>query len=279
MKKLIAVLLAVLMLAASAAALLGVAYACGEIPLPKIETGAEPLTGCAWFAIDETRHIAGKWDAEAREEYFTAPTMESPFILGLLENGVVRGKGEVKYTEAGGLLLGLTRLHCTIVIYAEYSALVAEIVEARTGEEITAASVVAASEWRTASTIYHVFFLPETPKAAIGVVWLNGGKNAATLYVGEFEGVLTLGFVTGGTGAIPEPETTPEPEPTPEPVIIRDTVYVRETVVREVVKEKTCIKVIQNNFQVNLNSTVTNCQKVILSGVGCNGKAVDCVKE
>ena len=286
MKKLIAYILVLMFAAAAVLVLLSVdAMACEEtgIPLPKIEEGAEQLSGCAWFAVDTTRHIVGKWDAGAREEVFTATAEEAPFILGLLDNGIVRAKGELSYTEMGGWVLGLTRLETSVEIYAEYAGQVGVIVEDRTGEGMSAAAVIAATQWRTAGTIYHVFFLPDSPKAAVGVVRINGGRSSATLYAGEFEGVLCLGFVTGGMPCQPEeepePEATeePEPQPTPEPVIIRETVVVKETVVRECVKQP--VTVIQNNFQINYKSTVTNCQKVILSGGGCGGKSVHCVED
>lgn len=264
MKKMLSVLLIMVLLMPAAV------YACEEtaIPLPKMGTGAETLTGYAWLAIDETWHIAGKWQASAREGIFSAPKDENPFIRGLLDNGVVRAKGEVTYTEIDEWVLGLTKVFCSMDVDPEYRVLVSENVKHWTGEEeVTPATVIAATQRRTAMTIYHVFFLPETPKIPVITLWLNNGKDAVTIYAGLFEGEMSLGFVTGG---IPyqEPETTEEPEPeaTPEPVVIRDTVYVKETVVKEVVKEKTCVKVIQNNFQVNINSTVTNRQTVIVKG-------------
>lgn len=268
MKKLLSVLLILCMLPLAA-------VACEEaIPLPKIEDGgAEALHGCAWFAIDTTRHIVGKWNAEAREEILAASSETAPFVLGILDNGIVRAKGEIRYTEAGGMILGLTRLEVSVQIYAEYYDLVSTIVEARVGEELSAAAVIAASQWRTAATIYHVFFVSDSPKAPVGVVYLNGGKSAAILYAGEFQGVLALGFMAGGMPcqepeAAEEPEPTEEPEPaaTPEPVVIRETVYVKETVVRETVTKPACVKVIQNNFQTIINSTVTNCQRVTFGG-------------
>ena len=281
MKKLFAIILILCLLPIAA-------LACEDtIPLPKIETGsAETLNGCAWFAVDTTRHIVGKWNAEAHEETFSATGEAAPFILGILDNGIVRSKGELKYTEAGGLILGLTRLDVSVQIYSEYYELVSTIVEARVGGELSAAAVIAASQWRTSGTIYHVFFVSDSPKAAVGTVWLNGGKNAATLYAGEFQGVLCLGFMAGGMPCQapeeteePEPETTPEPAATPEPVVIRETVYYKETVVREIVQKPTCVKVIQNNFQTIINSTVKNVQTVNLgSGGGC-GKSLNCVKD
>lgn len=267
-----------------------IALACEEtiIPLPKTTVkGTEQLNGCAWFAIDETKHIAGKWDASAREEILCATTIENPFILGLLDNGVVRAKGEVKYTEIDGWVLGLTKLFCSMDIDAEYWELVSENVKYWTGkDEVTQATVIAATQRRTATTIYHVFFLPETPKIPVITLWLNGGKSAVTIYAGIFEGEMALGFVTGGIPYQPT-ETTEEPEPetTPEPIV--NTVYVRETVVREVVKETvkepTCVRVIQNNYQTIVNSTVTNTQKVILNSTisgGCK-KVIpeNCVKD
>ena len=269
MKKLIAVMLIAVML------LPAVVYAC-DAPVVKMET-RESFAGCAWFALDETRHIAGKWDANAKEGIFSAPGMENPFVKGMLDNGVVRAKGELKYFMAGDMLCGLTKVKISVEITAEYADAVYSIVESRVdGGEMTAANIIAATQWRTAATIYHVFFLPSAPKAAVGTVYLNGGSSTAALYMGEFEGVLVLGFVTGGipyqepeATEEPEPETTPEPVSTPEPVVIRDTVYVKETVVREVVQEKTCVKVVQINNQININSTVKNVQKVILNNGGC----------
>ena len=281
MKKILAIILILCLLPIAA-------LACEDtIPLPKIETGsAEALSGCAWFAIDETRHIVGKWNAEAHEEVFSATSEESPFILGLLDNGVVRAKGEVKYTEIDGWVLGLTKLFCSMDVEAEYRELVSENVRYWTGEdEVTPATVIAATQRRTGTTIYHVFFLPETPKIPVITLWLNGGKNAVTIYAGIFEGEMALGFVTGGIPCQPteepEPETTPEPAATPEPVVIRETVYYKETVVREIVQKPTCVKVIQINNQLNINSAVTNCQRVILNstiGGGC-GKGVNCVQD
>ena len=291
MKKLIALVLVAVMLIPT------VVYACEEtmnsaVPLPKMGKGTEELTGYAWFAIDETRHIAGKWEASAREEIFSATAIENPFILGLLDNGVVRAHGEVKYTEIDGWVLGLTKLFCSMDIDAEYWELVSENVKYWTGEdEVNQATVIAATQRRTGTTIYHVFFLPETPKIPVITLWLNGGKNAVTIYAGIFEGEMALGFVTGGTGAPaateePEPETTPEPAATPEPIV--NTVYVRETVVREVVKETVkepaCVRVIQNNYQTIVNSTVTNTQKVIVNSAVSSGgckKVIpeNCVKD
>lgn len=238
------------------------------MPVVKIENGCEAFSGCAWFAIESDRHIIGKWSADAREEIFTARELDKLYILGLLENGVVRAKGELKYIEADGTILGLTKLACTVEIKAEYAKTVQDIVEARTGGTLSTAAVIAATQWRTAETIYHVFFLPDAVKAPVGTLWLNGGKSAVTLYVGEFCGVKVLGFVTGGI----RDEEKPKAAETPAPVT--QTVYVTQRV-----EQKTCIKIIQDNRQINIGSTVDNrqAQTVILGGKGCGSKPV-CVE-
>ena len=266
MKKIFAIILILCMLPMAA-------LACEEdMPIVKIETSSAYYAGCAWMALDETRHIVGKWDASAQEETFTAPDKENPFILGLLDNGVVRAKGELKYFTAAGRICGLTKVACTVEIRAEYAQAVSEIVENRVEcKEVNAAAVIAATQWRTAGTIYHVFFLPSAAKAPVGVVRLNGGSSAATLYMGEFEGALVLGFVTGGVPARePEPEEDPEEpetEPEPEPVVIVQNVYIRQ--------ESTttnCTRIIQDNRQININSIVENHQKQIVKiGTGCGG--------
>ena len=290
MKKLIAmVLVAVMMIPAAV-------YACdGTAVLPNIETAAWDVSGCAWVALSaENRLMYGKLSEEEKLEIFPAKSMNGAFVRGITESGVIREKGEMRYMLLEGTVIGLTKVEVTVKIEAEYWEIVESIVNRRMEkyEEITAADIMACTLGRTESTVYHYLFGRTSGYIAVGSVVFNG-KNTVSLCVGDwnFDGLADLGFPvylgnpdSEATEKEEEPETTQEPEPepaaTPEPIV--NTVYVKETIVKEVVKETvkepSCVKIIQNNFQTIVNSTVTNTQKVILNnGGGC--RKVECVEK
>lgn len=296
MKKLISLMLiAVMMLPALGAADCGCgcgACICGaeartDVLIAKSETTVQAgyYAGASWWALTAWHRVPGKVHPNEDVDALPANPPESAWIGGCVDNGLVREHSVMEVITSGGAVYGLSSVQISIQIREEYISLVESIVRERLDvEEITANAIIAATMWWQENTVCHIFFLPSAPKMQVGSVTVNNGKTAITLWAGDFDGdgALELGFVTGSApAATPEPVATPEPEPapTPEPVIIHNTVYVKETVVKETVKEKSCVTVVQNNYQVNINSTVTNCQKVILQNGGCRKTFVeDCVK-
>lgn len=271
MKKLISLMLiAVMMLPALGAADCGCgcgACICEEeargVLIAKSETTvrANVFTGAAWWALTAGNRVFGKNGPFENVTAIPANPPRAAWIGGCLDNGIVREHNTMTVIGDG---YGLTNVEATITLMPDAVELVGSIIRERLGvDEITVNTIIAATMWWEQSTVCHIFFLPEAPKMWVGTI--TAGKAIIDLYAGDWagDGTLVLGFMAGGSPA------TPEPASTPEPVVIRETVYVKETVVREVVKEKTCVKVIQVNNQININSTVTNSQKVILSGTGC----------
>ncbi len=277
MKKLISLVLVAMMLTLPALGAADCGCGCGAcicgaeaagVLVAKSEMSVQTnvFTGISWWALTEENRVFGKISPLEQVSAVAANPPRGAWIGGCVDNGVVRDKHTMTVIGEG---YGLTQVDVHIELRQEAVELVERILWERLEvDTITANAIIAATMWWEKSTVCHVFFLPDAAKMWAGTI--TAGKNTIELYAGEWGGVLTLGFVSGSC-----------PAPTPEPVVIRDTVYVKETVVREVVKEKTCVKVIQNNFQVNINSTVTNTQKVIVGGgSGCK-KAIpnDCVKD
>lgn len=288
MKKLISLVLVALMLTLPALGNADCGCGCGAcicgaeaagVLIAKSETAiqANVFTGISWWALTVENRVFGKISPMEQVSAVAANPPRGAWIGGCVDNGVVRDKHTMTVIGEG---YGLTQVEVRIELRQEAVELVERILWERLEvDTITANAIIAATMWWEKSTVCHVFFLPDAAKMWAGTI--TAGKNTIELYAGEWGGVLVLGFVSGSCPApTPEPEPEATPAPTPVPVVIRETVYVKETVVREVVQEKACVKVIQNNFQVNVNSTVTNTQKVIFGGSGCK-KAIpnDCVKD
>ena len=276
MKKLYCLILISMMLIPAAA------RACEEAAvLPNIETNGLNLTGGAWLAVSQENHLLfGKLAPDEKLDISPARSLSGVYVRGITAEGVIREKGEMRYVILDGAVCGLTKADVSITISTEYQSTVESIVSRRMGKAdgITAADVMACTIGRTETTVYHYMFGRYASYIEVGTAVFNG-KNAVSLCVGDWngDGLSDLGFpvfLGRPEQETKEPEPEPAAEPEPEPIVIHDTVYVKETVVREVVREKTCVKVIQNNFQLNINSTVKNCQKVILGG--CH--AVQCAE-
>lgn len=297
MKKLLSVLIALLLLVpASALADCGcsscescecspsaqtVLQASSSVLIAKSETTVQSgvYIGSAWFALTSENRVIGKISPFENHPILPACPPEKPFIGGCVDNGLIRAKGSMTtLTDLNGTVFGLKSVSVSIQIQKEYIALVESIVRNRLEvDEITANSIIAASMWWQETTVCHIFFLPSASRVPIGTVTVNNGKAVILLYAGDFngDGIPEIGFTAGSCPA-PEPTPEPVPEPVPEPEPTPDPVPEKKP---ECSVQKTCVKnyyttnIIQINNQVNINSKVTNVQKV---SVPCR-KGVQCV--
>lgn len=284
MKKLLSVLIALLLLVPAASLADCGCSSCEScecvtksetVMIAKSETTAQSgvYIGSAWFALTSENRVIGKISPFENQPILPACPPEKPFIGGCVDNGLIRAKGSMcTLTDLNGIVFGLKSVSVSIQIQQEHISLVESIVRNRLEvDEITANSIIAASMWWQETTVCHIFFLPSASRVQVGTVTVNNGKAVILLYAGDFngDGIPEIGFTAG---SCPAPEPTPEPvsEPTPDPVPEKKP---------ECSVQKTCVKnyyttnIIQINNQVNINSKVTNVQRV---SVPCR-KGVQCV--
>lgn len=301
MKKLLSVLIALLLIVpASALADCGcsscescecvpksetVLQANSSVLIAKSETTVQSgiYIGSAWFALTSENRVIGKISPFENQPILPACPPEKPFIGGCVDNGLIRAKGSMTtMTDLNGIVFGLKSVSVSIQIQQEHIALVESIVRNRLEvDEITANSIIAASMWWQDTTVCHIFFLPSASRVQVGSVTVNNGKAIILLYAGDFngDGIPEIGFAAGSCPApeptpepVPEPEPVHEPEPTPDPVPEKKPGC---SVQKTCVKKYYTTNIIQINNQVNVNSTVTNCQKVIAP---IREKGVKCVQ-
>lgn len=239
-----------------------------DAPAVKIQSTLT-FTGSAFLAMEQEQHIIGMISETERAELFTAARVMRPYVRGVVENGVVRAKGALLYREAGGVICGLTSVGCTVVIYPQYAGAMAEIIARLIGEEadLSAETILACTQWRTASTITHIFYTDRTAWAAVGSAYFDGAQCPAILYIGDFngDGAPEPGFLAGGMPQ--EPERTKEPDP-PQVIVVEKTVHVEKVVEKTVVNN--CTRIIQDNRQINIGGIVKNKNTMIVN-IGGNG--------
>ena len=255
----------------------------------KIEVNLNVYTGETWWCISENRLVTGKIRVDEKVDTAKIAEQKTPYVRGFVDNGLIREKGAIRYTEIGGTILGLTELEATVTIWEQYTEAVETVVHEKLGEnvEISANSILSCSlRWET-NTVYHMFADQYSGRIPIGTVTLNGGESTTLIYICDFDGNGTFEIVFSA-GWIPyeepkQPENDPEsrlpeeletePECKPEPTVIvqKETVYVEKTTV--------CKPITQIINQVNINSTVTNTQTVnINNGIICK-KTLPCAEK
>jgi len=263
MKKLLVMVLVICMMPTFA-------FACDyENPaIVAIEKSTNACSGYAYFALDESMHIFAKLNETERVTVYSSKGGESTYIRGIVGNGIIRAKGEMRYLNVGGMLCGLTKVKCSVNIQEEYKEAVWQIIERRieNGAELTANAVIACTQWRTEETIYHIMFSSNVAHVSVGTLTVN--ECVTDICIGDFngDGLFELGFPSGYwiEESKPEPEVEEEPEPAPEPVVIVNNYYVTEKTTQNVCNKVTNT-IIQDNRQVNINSQVTNNQKQIVT--------------
>jgi hypothetical protein len=179
MKKIFAIICALCILIPACAS------ACGGIAV-KIETG-NTYTGSVYVAMEQEQHLTGMLSETEKAEVYAAPRNIRPYVRGVVENGIVRAKGVLAYHEINGMVCGLTETGCTVTIYPEYEQAVAEIVDRRIGGETTvsAAAIIACTQWRTETTITQIFYTEKTAWEAGGSVFFDGPQYPASLCIGD----------------------------------------------------------------------------------------------
>ena len=257
MKKLFAILLVLCVIPM-------VSFACENdtsVVVPSIESSTHVNSCYAYFALDESLHICAKVSESEKVSVINSSLSESVYVRGVLEDGIIRAKSEVRYLNISGIISGLTKVKCTVSIQNEYLPAVIPILERRLGGEVglNAASVVACTQWRTQETIYHIMFPENVAHVAVGTLTIN--ECTTDICIGDFngDGLFELGFQAGHW--VEEEKPKEEPKPAPEPtVIVNNNYYVTEKT-----ETKVCTKIIQDNRQVNINSIVQNNQKQIVT--------------
>lgn len=265
MKKLIAVLLTVALMLTPAAV-----YACDDVEalLPNIECGMQNDVGPAWVAMDaEYQMLYGKISETEEVEIRPARRPEKNFVRGVVEDGILRYKGEMRYLVADGQVFGLTRIEVLCEIGEEYWDAVEDIVIRRMSDEaeMTAGNIIACTIGRSENTVYHYFFRASDSAVKVGRVFFNG-TYAANLYMGDWHGIgqMDLGFMAAGIkvplGANGEPVTQEE-------TVTETTVTATATAqsaCSSASGNNICVRITQNNYQVNIGSSVNNCLRVIM---------------
>lgn len=262
----------------------------------EITVQAGIYVGDAWFALTNENRVIGKISPFENQPVLPACPPARPYIGGCMENGLVRAKGSMAVMkDLSGAAFGLKSISVSIQIQQEHIALVESIVRNRLEvDEITANSIVAASMWWQETTVCHIFFLPSAPRVWVGTVTVNSGKAVIDLFAGDWngDGIPEIGFTAGSSPATPEPTLEPTPELAPEPEITPEPEETEKPApdptpaprneraeTRKECKPPVCVKnyyttnIIQINNQVNINSKVTNVQKV---GAPCR-KDAQCV--
>ncbi len=266
MKKLIAVLLTVALMLTPAM----VAVACEEADavLPNIESGSQSESGPAWVALDaEYQMLYGKTSETEEVEIRPARCAEKTFVRGIVEDGILRYKGEMRYWIADERVYGLTKIEVSVEISSDAWGAVESIVIRRMGDEakMTAGNIVACTIGRTASTVYHYFFRPQSDCVRVGRVIFNGSYSA-NIYLGDWHGngQMDLGFMVAGIkvplGANGEPVTQEE---TVTETTVTATATAQSTC-GSASGNNICVRITQNNYQVNIGSSVNNCLRVIM---------------
>lgn len=201
MKKILAILLAMMVPMG--------AMACEMLPA---ETDGA-YSGCAgWAVVSWCKEVAGiKSPAEA-VEVLPVQSVEGDYIRGFAKGGLIRAKAMITVMVTPEVI-GLHKVQTTIRIMPDKVGLVSEIVQRRTGTQVSAASVIASTLWRVGDTVSHIFLLEGIQ---VGTVAVHG--ESTPLWAGDFDGdgALELGFRFGILEKKPEPK--PEPKPTPKPV-------------------------------------------------------------
>ena len=258
MKKLFAVILVLCMIPVFA-------MACEEeLPaFPMIETTSGSYSGYAYFALDESRHICAKVGVDEAVKICSSTYDESACIRGIVGNGIIRAKNELRYLNICGHLCGLTKVKCSVFIKEEYKEIVQSIIGRRieNNNELNTNTVIACTQWRTPETIYHIMFTSNVSHVSVGTLTVN--ECTTDICIGDFngDGLFELGFPAGSWIEETKPEPVEEPEPLPEPTVIINNHYY----VSEKTETKVCTKIIQDNRQINVNSVVQNNQKQIVN--------------
>ena len=268
MKKLIALMMVALMLIPAM-----VAVACEEADavLPNIESGSQSESGPAWVALDaEYQMLYGKTSETEEVEIRPAKCAEKNFVRGIVEDGILRYKGEMRYLVNDGQVFGLTKIEVTVEIGEEYQGPVENILLRRMGDEakVNAGNVIACTIGRTQTTVFHYFFRASDSCVKVGRVFFNG-TYIANLYMGDWnaDGLMELGFMAAGI-RVPL-------DANGEPVAQEETTVTATATAQSACSSASgnniCVQITQNNYQINVGSTVNNCLRVNMTVVSrCN---------
>ena len=245
------------------------------------------VCGEALWALSDSQHITGILTPDKVEEYLPAQNPPKPYIVGFLDNGLVRTKGLQEYcVSTSGAYGGFTYVRTKIDIFAQYEEIVCEIVTDKLGyEPRTVVDYILATMYFECKYAGHRFFDTKVSKFHVGNVIVNDGKDTIALYMGDwdFDGKYDLGFAVGYVQCTPAPRPTCpvvppcRPRPTPKPkqkpckpeiivqpeIVVRPQVVVVEPKVQAPKVEVTCKPKVCTPFvQINLFSDVTNNIKI-----------------
>lgn len=278
MKKLFAMILVLCMIPTFA-------LACEDVMMVQQESVSYIFYDATYWALTEEHHIAGMKNPTEAVSRLSVQNVTDLYVRGFSENGVIRDHCAVKVICFEGTAVGFTKLtNVTVSVNPQFYSVVASIVSRRIGEgtAVCAQSIIASTTWRMENYIAHIFFSAGTDRFVVGNITFNAGKDIALLYAGDFDGngTLELGFAPGWFDYVPASDPEPEPVKEPDPVVVVHNYYVTQQTTRNVCNKVTH-QIIQDNRQVNINSTVTNNQKQIVNintRRNCDQR-VQCLKE
>lgn len=218
MKKLCAVFAVLVFLALNVYS----ASACENPPIPDVS--ATECNAVYVALVEENHELAGITSPCEKVDRLSVQSPSGNYVRGIQANGnVIRVHATVQYIFEYGI--GLTALtNVSVQIDEAFRALVSDIVFHRIGETADpneAANIIACTLWRpTEDSVAHIFFTSRSNRFVVGKIIFNCGKDAATLYAGDFDGdgTLELGFAAGWTEPPkqePKPNTPPTPSKTP----------------------------------------------------------------
>lgn len=221
MKKLIAILSALLVLSAFA-------FASDIVPKRDVPCHAQPAETPAPAPVEETYWAVDPASSELLgtvspcEDIPVVSGQTAPLtrLRGILDDGIIRVRGRASITETEDTVTGLAP--CVVAevrIIADQLEFVREIITRRTGGELRPRTIIASTLWRRCDTVSHIFWLDQ-PVTAVGTVTLSG--SVLTIWRGDFDGdgLEELGFKAGIGGGCPTPEPTETPGPTVPPVYL-----------------------------------------------------------
>lgn len=232
--------------------------------------------GEALWALSDSQHVTGILDPQTVEERLPAQNPAKPYIVGFLDNGLVREKGLQEYCiSASGTYGGFTYVCTKLEIFPQFEEIVDEVVMDTIGYEPNdVLDYILATMYFECKYAGHMFFKTNVSKFHVGNVTVNEGKNTFPLYMGDWDndGKYELGFAAGWTQCTPKPCVPkpcipkPVPKPTPKPCHPRYNPPEPPKIKAPCVKTtttttKTTTTCCPKPIQINIFSIVNNCFK------------------